>query len=648
MPQLRVTDWFYPLLAFALAAALTPGIAWLARRWGFVARPRADRWHKKPTALLGGIAIAASVVGVAFLGLPISPQLFTVLATSLLIFLLGLVDDIFHLKPYQKLVGQLLGAAVVVSCGVGLTWTPWIIVNQFLTMLWLVGITNAINLLDNMDGLAAGISAIAAAFMGICFAQHEQFAEVALMAILVASLFGFLIYNSNPASVFMGDCGSLFLGFLLSSSALLNFPGWRSRSFLPVLVVPVLILFIPIFDTTLVTILRKLAGRSLSQGGRDHTSHRLVALGLSERRAVWLLYGLAGSAGLLAVLVQSLQPDISIPAVIAFSLGLILLGIYLAQVKSYSDEEIAKARQQPVVAFLVDISYKRRIFEVLLDVVLIVVAYRMAYQVHFGPDLYQEKWSAFYDIVPLLVCLKVAVFLVMGVYRGLWRYVGVHSLQVYAKAVAASSIAGLLLVWIAFPGRPVSRIVFALDGVFLFTLLSGSRLTFRLLRSLLPIAAPEGGRRVAIYGAGDAGELLLRELRNNHSHKAQAIGFLDDDPLKLGKSIHGVRVLGSAASFVDLVYKYKIEEVIVSTPRIAIERVSNLLAQCGQIGITVKRLSIQLETLSDYDLDLRYPGTADQNGNNGIHETGGRTDDAGEITESLVVSRSSIIVERGS
>lgn len=632
MPPLGLNDMIFPLLAFGLAAALTPTVAWLARRWGFVARPRADRWHKKPTALLGGIAIVISVVGVALAFAPASPQVLVVLATSAMMAVLGLVDDVRHLKPYQKLVGQLLGAALVVSCGVGLSWTPWIIANQFLTMLWLVGITNAINLLDNMDGLAAGISAIAAICMGVCFAQHEQFEEAVLMAILVAALLGFLIYNSNPASIFMGDCGSLFLGFLLASAALLNIPGWRSRSFLPVLVVPVLILFIPIFDTTLVTILRKMAGRSVSQGGRDHTSHRLVALGLSERLAVWLLYALAGTAGLLAVLVQNLQPDLSIPAVVAFSLGLILLGIYLAQVKAYSDDEIERARQKPVVAFLVDISYKRRIFEVLLDVVLIVVAYRTAYYVHFGSEQYQEKWSAFYDIVPLLICLKIAVFLVMGVYRGLWRYVGVHSLQVYAKAVAASSVAGLLLVWLAFPSRPVSRLVFALDAVFLFALLCGSRLTFRLLRSLLPMAAPEGGRRVLIYGAGDAGELLLRELRNNHNHRARPVGFLDDDLLKAGKSIHGVRVLGSSADVVDLVERLKIEEVIVSTPKIGIEHVSNLLAICSPIGITVKRLSIQLETLSDYDLELRFP----ENGDQSLGEGGLEATDAGMFTRNEV------------
>ena len=111
-----------------------------------------------------------------------------------------------------------------------------------------------------------------------------------ITAVFAASLLGFLVYNSHPASIFMGDSGSMFIGFFLASSALINLPGGRSRSLLPVLAVPILVLFIQIFDTTFVTILRKLSGRAASQGGRDHTSHRLVALGMSERRAVWLLY----------------------------------------------------------------------------------------------------------------------------------------------------------------------------------------------------------------------------------------------------------------------------------------------------------------------------------------------------------------------
>src|SRR6185312_13029571 len=155
--------------------------------------------------------------------------------------------------------------------------------NMVITIFWLIGITNAINLLDNMDGLATGIAAIASAFLTLNFITANHPTETLMLAVFTGALLGFLVYNSNPASIFMGDSGSMFIGFFLAAAALINVAGGRSRSFLPVLAVPILVLFIPIFDTTFVTVLRKLSGRAASQGGRDHTSHRLVALGMSER-----------------------------------------------------------------------------------------------------------------------------------------------------------------------------------------------------------------------------------------------------------------------------------------------------------------------------------------------------------------------------
>src|SRR6185437_2993209 len=201
----------------------------------------------------------------------------------------------------------------------------------------------------------------------LSFVNSGQYTEALILLIFAGGLLGFLIYNSNPASIFMGDCGSMFVGFFLASSALINLSGGRSRSLLPVLAVPILVLFIPIFDTTFVTVLRKLSGRAASQGGRDHTSHRLVALGTSERHAVWMLYGLAALSGFLALLVQSVKLDVSLAAIAGFTILLTLLGVYLAGVKVYDEtEEALAADNKSLYAFLIDLSYKRRIFEVLL------------------------------------------------------------------------------------------------------------------------------------------------------------------------------------------------------------------------------------------------------------------------------------------
>src|SRR5687767_12542220 len=371
--------------AFALALILTPLVRTFARRVGMVAVPKIDRWHKKPTAMMGGIAIWLTVVICYFAFIPRTVYGAEILLASTFLFLVGLVDDVIHIKPYQKLIGQVLGSAFVVYYGLSLPWTGSVLLNMALAIFWLIGITNAINLLDNMDGLASGIAIIAAGFLALSFVNTGQFNEALIMLLFAGALLGFLIYNSNPASIFMGDCGSMFVGFFLASSALINVSGGRSRSFLPVLAVPILVLFIPIFDTTLVTVLRKLSGRAASQGGRDHTSHRLVALGMSERHAVWMLYGFAALSGLLAVTVQRVKLDVSLAAIAGFSIILTLLGVYLSGVKVYDETEKDKAlKDKPLYTFLVDVSYKRRIFEVLLDLILIILAYWSAYAIKFG------------------------------------------------------------------------------------------------------------------------------------------------------------------------------------------------------------------------------------------------------------------------
>ncbi|HEV2762999.1 MAG TPA: hypothetical protein VGV38_08395 [Pyrinomonadaceae bacterium] len=596
------------LAAFALASALTPLVRALARRLGMVAKPRQDRWHSQPTAMFGGAAIFASVVAVYAAFAEHTPQTVLVIAASSFLFLVGLVDDLLHVKPYQKLVGQVMGGAMLVfggaifvgPGGMTLPWTDSVALNMAITMFWLIGITNAVNLLDNMDGLAAGIAAIASAFLAVSFLANGQLNEALMLAVFTAALLGFLIYNSNPASIFMGDCGSMFIGFFLAATALVSASGGRSRSFLPVLAVPVLILFIPIFDTTFVTVLRKLAGRSASQGGRDHTSHRLVALGLSERRAVWMLYGFAALSGLLGMFVREERLDLSLAAILGFTVVLVLLGVYLAGVKVYDEDEVRAARDKPLVSFLVDLSYKRRVFEVFLDVALIGLSYYISYLLLFGAVDTSDEQYYFILTLPVLVFVKMAAFLVVGVYRGIWRYVSVDNLVTYAKAVALGSVGSVLALLFAFRFEGYSRAVFVMDGLILLMLLAGSRIAFRLFRKVLPAGAG-AGRRVLIYGAGDGGELLLREILNNPELRLTPVGFVDDDAFKKGKVIHGLRVYGGNGNLRSVCHERKAEQVLISSSKFTDERVREILRVCEETGVTLKRMRIQIDTLSGED-----------------------------------------------
>ena len=591
---------FVPVaVAFAITLAVTPLVRALARRWGLVATPKTDRWHKKPTAMMGGVAIWLAVVSTWLLLMPHTPRGWVVIGASTFLFLVGLADDLLHTKPYQKLIGQVMGSAVVIYYGLALPWSRFAFLNLIFTIFWLVGITNAINLLDNMDGLAAGIAAIASGFLALNFLSGGQPIEALMLAAFAASLVAFLVYNSHRASIFMGDCGSMFIGFFLASSALMNLSGGRSRSFLPVLAVPILVLFIPIFDMTFVTILRKLSGRAASQGGRDHTSHRLVALGMSEQRAVMMLYLFATLSGSLAVLVQRLKADVSVALIAGLVVVLTLLGVYLAGVKIYDDGEQAPAHEKAAFGFLIDLSYKRRIFEVLLDVVLISLSYWSAYAIKFGPYQNGVQWKLFLQTLPVLVFVRLGAFLLMGVYRGIWRYTGIGDLVLFAKAVALGSVVSLLVLLFRFHFQGFSRTVFMIDGVVMLLLLSGSRMTFRFFRQMLPTTKVKDGRRVLIFGAGDAGELLLRELLNNRDLRYAPVAFLDDDIRKQGKVIHGLRVFDGNGSLRKLVSEQHVEEVLISSLRISDERLTRIQRECEAERVKLKRMSIRIETISE-------------------------------------------------
>lgn len=595
-------------VAFGLALVLTPLVRAFARRIGLVATPKSDRWHKQPTAMLGGLAIWLSVVityllffrpntlfGFDSTNLSVSYS-WVVISASAFLFLIGLIDDLVHTKPYQKLIGQIMGSAFVIYYGLTLPWTRSYSVNVVLTIFWLIGITNALNLLDNMDGLAAGIAVIGSAFLALSFLATGQLPEALMMLTFAGALLGFLVYNSNPASIFMGDCGSLFIGFFLASSALVNVAGGRSRSFLPVLAVPILVLFIPIFDTTFVTILRKVSGRAASQGGRDHTSHRLVALGMSERHAVWMLYGFAALSGVLALLVQRMKLDVSLAAIAGFTILLTLLGVYLAGVKVYDQSEEEQAlKNKSLYTFLVDVSYKRRIFEVLLDVMLIILAYWSAYAIKFGAFSSSDAWKLFLRTMPVLVFVKMATFLAIGVYRGLWRYTGLDDLIVFVKAVVLSSVASLLVLLFAFRFEGFSRTAFIVDGVLMLLFLAGSRMAFRLFRQLLPSSKSNGGRRVLIYGAGDGGELLLRELQNNRELHYSPVGFLDDDPAKKGKLIHGLKVFAGNGDLTKVCREHDVDELLISSSKVSEKRVQEIAQSCSDHDIVVKRMRITIE-----------------------------------------------------
>ena len=577
---------FFTLL-FGLILTLIARAA--SHRVGLVAAPSQDRWHQKPTPMLGGVAIYLSFLIGFLVFAPRLPGTYAILGAATLLFVTGLVDDVLHIRPYAKLVLQMIAAATLVFFGLHLPWGDYQWINDLLTIFWLVGITNAINLLDNMDGLAAGISLISSVFLAITFLLNGQTSAAILPAMLGAAVLGFLVFNFSPASIFMGDSGSMFLGFMLAGTALLADHA-RFRSLTSVLLTPVLILMIPIFDTCFVTVARKFSGRPISQGGRDHTSHRLVALGISERRAVTMLYVFAAVCGVLALAVRWLETTVVLVLVPLFALLVVFLGLYLGKVRVYEEGEQPEGIR--IINAIADFSYKRRIFEVLLDVALIALAYYGAFVLRWDGKLPDEQLQIFLKTLPLVIIIQMSFFLLGGLYRGLWRYVGITDLLIIARAVVAGATVSTIVIFVMYWFRGPSRAVALLDLLLSLVFVSVSRVSFLLLKAVIvgrgtndPDAKP-----VLIYGAGDGGELLIREILNNPDRRYAPVGFIDDDGRKAGKKIHGYRIFDSN-EMPNLIRMYGISEVLISSFKVPEARLDSL----RRMGVCLKKMSIRIE-----------------------------------------------------
>ncbi len=295
-------------IALAVSAFSIPSIRRVAIALGFVDAPAQRKLHSTPMPLLGGLAIfggAILAVLIVYAGQP-PRQVLGILLALTLVALVGLWDDRYGMPAWVKLGGQLLAGVVLIFFQVRVQLPIPELANYAITLLWLAGISNAINFLDNMDGLSAGVSAVAAAFMLLLGALNEQFLVSALAAGVLGACLGFLRYNFKPAQIFMGDVGSLFLGFVLAVLGLqLRFPGSPN---VVTWMVPVFVLGLPIFDMTLVVFSRLRRGVSPNTAGKDHTSHRLVKMGFSQREAVLILYLIAGAFGLVGVFVTQATP----------------------------------------------------------------------------------------------------------------------------------------------------------------------------------------------------------------------------------------------------------------------------------------------------------------------------------------------------
>ena len=598
------------LLAWALNLLLIPLVRRMSFKLGRVAQPREDRWHHQPTPTLGGVGIFLSFAISLLVCQLIFPDgnwvRWSFLSGSLLMFAVGLYDEFRPMSPAAKLVGQILAATLVISLGYSSTFfTPRLqnnllaqLPNILFTFIWLIGITNAINLLDNMDGLAGGISLITAGILGYFFWQAGNLPLLWVSLALAGSILGFLVFNFPPAKIFMGDSGSLFLGFTLAVLAIAQ--QQQASDVFAVIGVPTLIFMLPILDTAMVTITRLMRGQSPARGGRDHASHRLVAFGLSERQALLVLYAVALSSAVMAAALESLNYWLSLVLGPLLILSLVLLTAYLARLKVVTAAS-PSPQGKAISRLMLELTYRRRILEVILDFFLIGMAYYLAFLARFGLRMDAARLGVYLASLPLaLACAYLSMY-IFGVYRGVWRYVDFDDL---ARFLQASLGAGILMAavifgldstgWVTWT-RAYSHLLLAMFGVFLFLGLVLTRSSFKFLDHLASQRVQQDEQPVLIVGAGDAGEMALRWISMNPQLKYRPLGLIDPDPLLAGRHIHGIEVLGDLKRLPAILESSQAVGVIVAGGDGDALWLAQLAQVCREHGCWLRRLRLEFE-----------------------------------------------------
>jgi UDP-GlcNAc:undecaprenyl-phosphate/decaprenyl-phosphate GlcNAc-1-phosphate transferase len=585
----------YPLLltfagALGLAVAATPLVRSLARRADWLAQPSADRWHRQPVALHGGYALAGACLVVALLMVPLGPVA-PLLAGACLMFLLGALDDVFKFRAATKLAVQTAIAGLIVYLAPAVMVTGQPVLDQLIALVWIVGVTNAFNLLDNMDGLSAGVAAIAAGCYLAVLAGFGATPLALVVAAFAGATLGFLLFNFQPASIFMGDSGSLFIGSFLASVALYAAPVLESH-LAPVAAIPLFILLIPIFDTAFVTVTRRMAGRSPMVGGRDHLSHRLVVLGIHERTAVLALYVLAAIGGALGV--SFLLVDLGLTSILVAAYAILLagLGVVLGHVEAHA----APSGDEPHAPLVSEVAYRNRTYEVLLDVALLTLAYYSAFRYRFGGPEFEHFLTYFAASFPIVIGCQILGLAAAGKYRQMWRSFGAPELFSLLRGIGYGLAASILVVLYLYRFEGFSRLVFALDGALMTVLLVGSRLAITSVDDYLR-KQRRRGRPVLIYGAGRGGTLVLRELLENRDLDAAPAGFLDDSPDKQRLRIEGLPVLGTLQDLPHVARACGAIELIVAIRDLDRQRLGVVAALCREHGLRPRVMRFALEDL---------------------------------------------------
>jgi len=608
-------------VALGLSLGLTPLARLLALRFRVLDLPGERKVHKTPTPLLGGTAVFLAFNTTIFLWLAVSGEnlyaqihepWYALPIGLALIMALGIYDDVKRLRPRTKLAVQVFVGLLAVLAGFsfGDIASPLdgrIIHLGFwaypLTVLWVVGITNALNLVDGLDGLAAGTATIAGiAVCAIAFV-NQNVGESMVALVLVGALLGFLRYNFFPARIFLGDSGSLLLGFLL---ALLSIEGTTKGAVLVAVLAPVLALGLPIMDMLISMIRRTLSSLRLVETGqngkakilfsmfeadREHIHHRLLKLGYSHRTSVIILYALcAGLCGLALITVA--VHNLNVTALLGALFVIVLVGVRGLRYQEF--KILGSGILLPLFQFP---AISKSAFIAFFDLVSCAAAYLLSYLLSVHGAGVPAK-ATFLSTLGFVLVFKLGAFNFSHFYKGSWLNTQLDDLLGILRVIVLTSLgmaAGLCLI---FGLKAFGAIFFILDFYLTLTFVAGFRISYRVVYGVYNRTAPAAEKRILIYGAGQRAATVISEIRRNYAYAFSPIGFIDDDPKKTGRLAFGCPVLGTADDLEAILTRHHVLEIIISTERIGQEKIDRLVEFCRGKGIAVRQFQYRFYEFS--------------------------------------------------
>jgi UDP-GlcNAc:undecaprenyl-phosphate/decaprenyl-phosphate GlcNAc-1-phosphate transferase len=589
-------------MAFGLVVVCVPLTKQLALRYGVTDKPGPGHPHSRVTAKLGGAAILAGFA-ISLLAVGSLPIWMGLCMGGMLA--LGLADDILVLIPKSKLILQFLVATAYVLTSRHFGDALWPSLVGVISLFWLVATTNAFNLIDGLDGLACGIGIIAcSAILAVSIFEHNSERAVQAAA-LGAALLGFLPYNSHPATIFMGDGGSLPLGFLLG---VLSFPvdGAANNYSIAFYVFPLLVMFVPLLDAGTVTIARISTGRTISERGLDHLHHRLLAFGLSHRGAVLFCYAIAVVSSLYAVTATVMPRMYLVLTLPMVCLALAPFALFLIDLAfEVNSPGATYGRVHGLARMILSFTYRLRLIEVLLDLFLAAASYFAVFLLWNNFHIKEQMLRPLLEGLPWVLGATCSAFYISRVYRGMWHYMGLADVVRFGNGAAVAVLLTIMLSAVNLvPFEPGAVILF---GILLLDLLLVTRVSLRLIRNAIDAFATAEWR-ILIIGTHANWQDIVSQCSQQTGRRTKAVGFIDDDLFTHGMMAGGVRVLGPMDAIERIYSSTRFDEVVITERKLDQDQLLILRRFAHQHQVRLCNYSVQLEELVDESAPERLAG----------------------------------------